>query len=723
MKQELKRRLAAILALDIAGYSRMMGADERGTLGRLLQRRQTAIDAHVTANRGRVVKGTGDGILAEFASAQDAIRAAIAIQRALAAANAREPAMPPMNARIGINVGDVLFEQGDVFGDGVNVAARLESAAPAGGICVSGRVIDEVRRVGIPFEDHGEIELKNIAAPIRVYSIAADAIRDFAAEEPVAEDGGHKIIKRGWRRSARPLLGILAVLTIFGAVLAWWLAPAAPARPIVLVEPLGAPAADQRAQLLSQSLSSDLDRMIVGGNATVHIADASDNADAGGRQADFRLAGNARTDGNMLHASVRLLGSGDERILWSSDFARPVGESDALREQIAARVADVLTCALGSDANRRSDVPVDTLRLYLAGCEVRHTDWATAAGFFRQVTERSPGFAEAWAYYAVTLSQYANDQPRAEAPAIRIKVRAAAARALALDPKSAETYFALNLTTPYLKNWNAKEQNIARGLRLDPNNPELLTSRFYGSMSIGRVHDAVPFARRAMEMSPFSPVYAGNLAEVLAYSDQLADARKVLDRARERWAHEPFSEVTRFEIEAQVGDPATAMAILDDPGSTLSYEPASVAGWRALIAARTAGNAVARDRAAARIIAAAPTAPPFTRLEYAEHLVQLGRLDDAFAIAEALPPFATPVEGFWFRNYMAPFRRDPRFMRIAARQDIASIWITTGKWPDFCAEDTKLRYRCKDEARRSVVAALIHEGGTAAAAAAMVANR
>ncbi len=704
MKQELKRRLAAILALDIVGYSRLMGADEQGTLGRLLKRRQTAIDTHVAANHGRVVKGTGDGILAEFASAQDAIRAAIVIQRALAAANAHEPDTPPMIARIGINVGDILFEQGDVFGDGVNVAARLEAAAPAGGICVSGRVIDEVRRVGIPFEDFGELELKNIAAPIRVYCITPDAIRDFAAEEPVATDGRGKVVMRQWRRPALPLLGILAALLIVGGALVWWLASTAPGRPIVLVEPLRAPVADQRAQLLSQSLASDLDRMIVGGDTTVHIADASDAAGAD-RHAAFRLAGVARTEGSMLHASVRLLGQGDERILWSSDFARPAGESDALRVQIAARVADVLTCALGSGANRRSDVPIDTLRLYLAGCEVRNTDWASAAGFFRQVTERSPNFADAWSYYAVSLALNANDQPHAEAPAMRVKARAAAARALALDPKAAEAYFAVNLTMPYLAEWQAKEANIARGLRFGPDNPGLLTARFYGFMALGRIHDAAPFARRATEVSPFAPIYADNLAELLAYSDQLAEARKVLDHARERWAHEPLSEVSRFEIEAQVGDATAAEAILDDPGATLGYEPASVVGWRVLIAARKAGSPAARDRAAATIVAIAAKGSPFLRVEATEHLVQLGRLDDAFAIAVKLPPLFTPLQEIWFRNYMAPFRRDPRFMGIAARQGIAPIWIATGKWPDFCVEDSDLGYRCRDEAHRAVAAA------------------
>jgi adenylate cyclase len=178
------RRLAAILAADVAGYSRLMGVDEEGTLELLKALRAEVIDPKIAEHRGRLVKTTGDGLLVEFASVVDALRCAVEVQREMAGRSTPVPLDNRIEFRIGINVGDIVVEDGDIFGDGVNVAARLEALAEPGGICVSARVQEDAAgRLDIAFEDMGEQSLKNIARPVRVYRVRA-ALTHPAASAP-----------------------------------------------------------------------------------------------------------------------------------------------------------------------------------------------------------------------------------------------------------------------------------------------------------------------------------------------------------------------------------------------------------------------------------------------------------------------------------------------------------------------------------------------------------
>jgi adenylate cyclase len=168
----VERRLAAVLAADVAGYSRLMEADEEGTLKRLKALRAELIDPKIAEHKGRMVKTTGDGLLVEFASVVDALRCAVDVQRAMIARNAGVPEDRHIDFRIGINMGDIVVEDGDIFGDGVNVAARLEGLAASGGICVSARVQEDAAgRLDLAFEDIGEQQLKNIARAVRVYRV------------------------------------------------------------------------------------------------------------------------------------------------------------------------------------------------------------------------------------------------------------------------------------------------------------------------------------------------------------------------------------------------------------------------------------------------------------------------------------------------------------------------------------------------------------------------
>src|SRR6266481_2536321 len=183
MKQPVERRLAAILAADVAGYSRLMGADEEGTHERLKAHIGQLVDPKIKEYRGRTVKNTGDGMLVEFPSVVDAVRCAVEVQREMAERNADGPVERRIEFRVGINLGDVIVEGGDIFGDGVNVAARLEALAEPGGICVSRVVRDQVRdKLDFAFEDLGEQQVKNIARPVRVFRVQLGEVVTAAPE-------------------------------------------------------------------------------------------------------------------------------------------------------------------------------------------------------------------------------------------------------------------------------------------------------------------------------------------------------------------------------------------------------------------------------------------------------------------------------------------------------------------------------------------------------------
>ena len=239
------RRLAAILAADVAGYSRLMGADEEGTHERLKAHRRELVDPKISEHSGRIVKTTGDGMLAEFPSVVDAVRCAADIQRAMIDREAGIPEDGRIRWRIGINLGDVIVEDGDIFGDGVNVAARLEALAEPGGICVSGTVRDQVRdRLPYALDDMGEQSVKNIARPVRVYALRLEAVADLPARSVVFE-----VPRRRFPVLVAIAAATVALLVI--AVSAWWLWPAPRSSPTPTAAVAGAPGAMSIAQALA----------------------------------------------------------------------------------------------------------------------------------------------------------------------------------------------------------------------------------------------------------------------------------------------------------------------------------------------------------------------------------------------------------------------------------------------------------------------------------------
>jgi adenylate cyclase len=247
------RRLAAILAADVAGYSRLMGVDEEGTHQRLRAHFAQLVEPKIGEHRGRTVKTTGDGVLAEFASVVDAMRCAAEVQRGMID---REPHLPDerrIRFRIGINLGDVIAEKEDIFGDGVNVAARLEALAEPGGICISRTVREQIRdKLPYPFEDRGEQSVKNIARPVRVYALRPEAVADLPASGvPIAA-----------QRRPRPALAAVtaaALVVLVTAAIGWWVWPAT--RPSA-TSPASVPAAMSVAPPLAAPPLAAVDRRL-----------------------------------------------------------------------------------------------------------------------------------------------------------------------------------------------------------------------------------------------------------------------------------------------------------------------------------------------------------------------------------------------------------------------------------------------------------------------------
>src|ERR1700720_3731463 len=214
------RRLAAIFAADVAGYSRLMGADEEGTHERFKAHLRELVDPKIKEHHGRIVKHTGDGMLAEFASVVDAVRCAAEVQRTMADRNTKTAEDRRITFRIGVNLGDVIAEEDDIYGDGVNIAARLETLAEPGGICISRVVRDQIRdKLPYPFEDRGEQSVKNIARSVRVFALRPEAI----AELPMA--GVPIAVPRRRRSVVAPIAAAVAVVLVI-ALIAWWLWPA-----------------------------------------------------------------------------------------------------------------------------------------------------------------------------------------------------------------------------------------------------------------------------------------------------------------------------------------------------------------------------------------------------------------------------------------------------------------------------------------------------------------
>ena len=348
----VERRLAAILAADVAGYSRLIEADEEGTLGRLKALRAALIDPKIAGHKGRIVKTTGDGLLVEFASVVDALRCAAEVQRAMAESNAPIPAERRIDFRIGINVGDIVVENDDIFGDGVNIAARLEGLAEPGGICVSARVQEDAGgKLDLAFEDMGEQALKNIARPVRVYRVRPEG--PLANPLPPAGEGSARRARVGAAEPALPL----------------------PDKPSIAVLPFanmsGDPEQEYFADGMVEEIITALSRIrwlfVIARNSSFTYKGRAIDVKQVGRELGVRyvLEGSVRNAGGRVRITAQLIDAANGAHLWADRFDGSLEDVFELQDKVAVSVAGVIEPTLqAAEIRRVADRPTSDPTAY-----------------------------------------------------------------------------------------------------------------------------------------------------------------------------------------------------------------------------------------------------------------------------------------------------------------------------------------------------------------------
>ena len=366
--ERVERRLAAILAADVAGYSRLMGADEGGTLRQLKAHRRALVDPKIAQHRGRIVKTTGDGMLVEFASVVDAVCCAVEVQHGMAERNANVPDDKRIAFRVGINVGDIIIEGGDIFGDGVNVAARLEALAEPDGICVSGRVQEDTAgRLPLSFEDRGEQHLKNITRPVRVYALAPKTIAGLpplldGEESNIAES---QAPRRGLALGVRGFRWSLALLVLVAvAGLGTWQAAERSGKatakhstgetPTVAVLSFDNLTGDPGQENFSDGLSEELItairqfeplRVLARNTTFAYKGKATDISEIGRRlRAQYVVEGSFRHVGDAISVAAQLIDARTGNHVWAQTYERAVGSTSllTLQNEIARRIGTAL---------------------------------------------------------------------------------------------------------------------------------------------------------------------------------------------------------------------------------------------------------------------------------------------------------------------------------------------------------------------------------------------
>jgi len=351
------RRLTAILAADVAGYSRLMGADEEGTHERLKAVRRQLVYPKIKEHQGRIVKTTGDGMLVECASVVDAVRCAAEVQRGMIDRNAEQPGDRRIEFRIGINLGDVIADGGDIFGDGVNVAARLEALAEPGGICISRTVRDQIRdKLTYQFEDLGEQSVKNIARRVRVYALYPEAIADLPAP------------------TVPPATSILQ--------------PVVAPRMSIVVLPFTNLSNDPEQQYFADGITEDLttdlsriggdgtgDRMfVISRNTAVTYRNKTVDTKQIGRELGVRyvMEGSVQRSGSRVRVTAQLIDAETDAHLWVERFDRDTSDLFALQSEITGRIAAILNLELVSaEATRPTDHP-EALDYFFRGRAALH---------------------------------------------------------------------------------------------------------------------------------------------------------------------------------------------------------------------------------------------------------------------------------------------------------------------------------------------------------------
>jgi TolB-like protein/class 3 adenylate cyclase/Flp pilus assembly protein TadD len=540
----VERRLSAILAADMAGYSRLMHNDEETTHAKLTALLADGVAPAIAEHGGRIVKNTGDGFLAEFPSAVQAVRAAIQFQSRIKELAIDEVEDRRIAFRVGVNIGDVIVEAHDIFGDGVNIAARLESIAEPGGICISFSAYDQVRgKVGVEFIDLGEQNLKNIARPVRAYAVAWDGLG------PATKSG-----------STAP-------------------GPRSPPRLSMVVLPfanIGAdPEQDYFVDGVTESLTTDLSRIssafVIGRHTAFTLKGKAVDLKQVGRELNVRyvLEGSVQRGGNRLRVNVQLIDAETGNHLWAERFEKPVADLFDMQDEIVSRLANTLDAQLIEVEARRAgrSTDPDAMDLYFQGW-ARANNGTTeeymtqAEAFFDRSLALDPGNIEALVGSArvkaaiganLTRDDWTAQFAAAEAAVIGalslapnharahsvlgfvqthtsrpVQGIAECERALALDRNLADAHGFIGLAKYFLARGEETEGHIHEAFRLSPrDNNAYRWLMFVGlaKLSLGADAEAVAWLRRSIEANRNHPVPHWFLAAALSFLGSRDEAR------------------------------------------------------------------------------------------------------------------------------------------------------------------------------------------------------
>jgi TolB-like protein len=484
--ERVERRLTAILAADVAGYSRLMGADEEGTLAQLKAHRRALVDPKITEHRGRIVKTTGDGMLVEFASVVDALRCAVEIQRGMAERNAEVPQDKRIEFRMGINVGDIIIDGDDIFGEGVNVAARLEGLAEPGSICVSGRVQEDARgKLDLAFEDTGEQQLKNIERSVRVYRVRPS----------------------GTVASSRPALPL-------------------PDKPSIAVLPFqnmsGDPEQEYFADGIVDEIITALSRFrslfVIARNSTFTYKGRPVDVKQVGRELGVRyvLEGGVRIAANRVRIIGQLIDTTTGAHIWADRFEGGREDIFDLQDQVTASVVGAIAPRMEraeiERAQRKPTESLDAYDHYLRGMAnlYQQTDQEAigeALRLLQRAIELDPAFAPAygsaaWCYAQRKFQGWVTDHVRETAEAARL-----ARRAVELGKDDAVALSLAGWTLGFVvRDLDAGVGFVDRALGFNPN----LAMAWYFSgwlrVWLGKSNVAIEHFARAMRLSPLDPV-------------------------------------------------------------------------------------------------------------------------------------------------------------------------------------------------------------------------
>jgi len=486
--ERVQRRLAAIVATDVVGYSRMMGRDEAGTLARLKALRAEFLHPKITEYGGRIVKLTGDGTLIEFPSAVDAVSHAIDVQCCIEERNAGLPEDERIRIRVGINVGDIILDQNDIYGDGVNVAARLEALAEPGGICVASIVNESVgSRVAFAFEDGGEVAVKNIDRPIRVWKWHPKSA--LVAQEP----------RRDTSEPPRPRRDQASIAVL----------------------PFDNMSDDPEQEYFSDGISEDIitDLSKIGGltviarNSSFVYKGRSIDVRTVGRELGVTsvLEGSIRRAGNRVRINAQLIDATNGAHLWAERYDRDLTDIFAVQDEVTRNIVDALKVKLSpGEAARISASPTQNPEahdLFLRGRELlRSQKWNReifdyCVGFLLRAIELDPDYGDAYA--GLAMAHVLDFQNRLTGdPGALEKAAQYVALAIEKGPDLPHAHFAASNVAIWQRDLKKAKEEIETALRLSPNYAYAHSQRGHIEVYTGTPLEAIPFLERAIRLDP-----------------------------------------------------------------------------------------------------------------------------------------------------------------------------------------------------------------------------